>query len=151
VTSISSGPGLSEREAAALLVQFGANELPAARRSGLLRTALDVVREPMILMLLAAGGIYLLLGDLREAIVLLFSVLVVVAISLFQNQRTERALQALRDLSSPRALVIRDGTRRRIPGRGSCRATSSSSRKGTGSPPTRRSWSSRTSRWTSRS
>jgi len=117
VTSISSGPGLSEREAAALLVQFGANELPAARRSGVLRTALDVVREPMILMLLAAGGIYLLLGDLREAIVLLFSVLVVVAISLFQNQRTERALQALRDLSSPRALVIRDGTRRRIPGR----------------------------------
>ena len=41
----------------------------------------------------------------------------VITISLFQNRRTERALQALRDLSSPRALVIRDGARRRIPGR----------------------------------
>jgi P-type Ca2+ transporter type 2C len=117
VTSSAHGTGLSEREAAALLLQTGFNELPAARRSGLLRAALDVVREPMILMLLAAGGIYLLLGDRSEAIVLLFSVLVVIAISLFQNRRTERALQALRDLSSPRALVIRDGTRRRIPGR----------------------------------
>ena len=71
----------------------------------------------MILMLLAAGAIYLILGDRTEAIVLLSSVLVVITISLFQNRRTERALQALRDLSSPRALVIRDGARRRIPGR----------------------------------
>jgi P-type Ca2+ transporter type 2C len=71
----------------------------------------------MILMLLAAGAIYLILGDRNEAIVLLSSVLVVITISLFQNRRTERALQALRDLSSPRALVIRDGARRRIPGR----------------------------------
>ena len=68
-------------------------------------------------MLLAAGAIYLILGDRTEAIVLLSSVLVVITISLFQNRRTERALQALRDLSSPRALVIRDGARRRIPGR----------------------------------
>ena len=68
-------------------------------------------------MLLAAGAIYLILGDRNEAIVLLSSVLVVITISLFQNRRTERALQALRDLSSPRALVIRDGARRRIPGR----------------------------------
>ena len=68
-------------------------------------------------MLLAAGAIYLILGDRTEASVLLSSVLVVITISLFQNRRTERALQALRDLSSPRALVIRDGARRRIPGR----------------------------------
>jgi len=67
------------------------------------------VREPMILLLLAAGTIYLFLGDLREAIVLLSSVLVVIGISLYQNRRTERALAALRDLASPRALVIRGG------------------------------------------
>ncbi|MDQ5871242.1 MAG: cation-translocating P-type ATPase [Acidobacteriota bacterium] len=109
--------GLSADEAAARLAQVGYNELPSGGRRGIFRAALEVVREPMILLLLAAGGIYLLLGDLREALVLLFSVLVVIAISLFQNRRTERALQALRDLSSPRALVIRDGTRQRIPGR----------------------------------
>jgi P-type Ca2+ transporter type 2C len=78
---------------------------------------LEVVREPMILMLLAASSIYFLLGDRREAVVLLFSVVVVIAISIVQNRRTESALRALRDLSSPRALVIRDGERKRIPGR----------------------------------
>jgi Ca2+-transporting ATPase len=109
--------GLSERDAAALLGRFGFNELPSRERRSFARAAWEVVREPMILMLLAAGAIYLLLGDLREAIVLLSSVGVVIAISLFQNRRTERALQALRDLSSPRALVIREGTHRRIPGR----------------------------------
>jgi P-type Ca2+ transporter type 2C len=109
--------GLTEGDAAALLEQVGYNELPSAARPSIFRTALEVVREPMILMLLAAGAIYLLLGSRREAIVLLFSVLVVIAISVFQNRRTEHALQALRDLSSPRALVIRDGVRRRIPGR----------------------------------
>jgi Ca2+-transporting ATPase len=109
--------GLSEKDAAALLGRFGYNELPVSGRAGVLRAGLEVVREPMILMLLAAGGIYLILGDLREALVLLSSVGVVIVISLLQNRRTERALQALRDLSSPRALVIRDGVRRRIPGR----------------------------------
>ncbi len=109
--------GLSEKDAAALLDEVGYNELPSGKRRSIVRAAFDVVREPMILMLLAAGGIYLLLGDRREAVVLIFSVAVVIAISLYQNRRTEHALQALRDLSSPRALVIRDGARRRIPGR----------------------------------
>jgi magnesium-transporting ATPase (P-type) len=142
LTTISPGPdrlGLSERDAKALLGRFGYNELPVSGRASVLRAAVEVVREPMILMLLAAGGIYLLLGDLREALVLLSSVGVVIAISLFQNRRTERALQALRDLSSPRALVIRDGVRRRIPAiHPSCRnsrtISSSSSSGSSGSP-----------------
>jgi Ca2+-transporting ATPase len=71
----------------------------------------------MILLLFAAGGIYLLLGDTQEAVILLSSVILVVAISLYQEQKTEHALEALRDLSSPRALVIRDGQRKRILGR----------------------------------
>jgi Ca2+-transporting ATPase len=71
----------------------------------------------MLLLLLAAGGIYLVLGDLEEALTLLFFVVVVIGITLAQERKTERALAALRDLTSPRALVIRDGERRRIPGR----------------------------------
>jgi P-type Ca2+ transporter type 2C len=117
VTPGSNRLGISEREATALLEQFGYNEIPSGERRSFIRAAWEVVREPMILMLLAAGTIYLLLGNRREAIVLLFSVLVVITISLFQNRRTERALRALRDLSSPRALVIRGGERRRVPGR----------------------------------
>jgi len=95
----------------------GANEIPSARRRSWLWLARDVLREPMILLLVSCSAIYLALGDLREAIVLSLSVLVVVGITFFQNRKTERALEALRDLSSPRALVIRDGESRRIAGR----------------------------------
>jgi P-type Ca2+ transporter type 2C len=109
--------GLSEEVASARLRQEGYNELPSARRWSIFALAWDIVREPMILLLLAAATIYFLLGDLREAMVLLFSVFVVIGISLYQNRKTERALAALRELSSPRALVRRSGRRRRIPGR----------------------------------
>jgi Ca2+-transporting ATPase len=71
----------------------------------------------MILLLIACGTVYVMLGDLREASVLLASVFVVIGITLYQDQKSERALEALRDLSSPRALVIRDGRERRIAGR----------------------------------
>jgi Ca2+-transporting ATPase len=71
----------------------------------------------MFLLLIGAIGIYLVLGDVREALILAGSLLVVVAIAVYQQHRTERALEALRDLSSPRALVIRDGAEQRIAGR----------------------------------
>jgi Ca2+-transporting ATPase len=109
--------GLSEPDAAARLRSDGPNELPSTESRGLLVIAVDVVREPMILLLLACGAVYLVLGDVREASVLLASVFVVIGITLYQDQRTERALAALRDLSSPRALVIRDAVERRIAGR----------------------------------
>ena len=110
-------PGLSEEEARGRLASEGFNELPGRRRRGIGAIAIDVFREPMILLLLAASSVYFVLGDRREAVVLLGSIAVVVAISLFQNQKTERALDALRDLASPRALVIRESRPRRVPGR----------------------------------
>lgn len=109
--------GLSEVEAGARLRQDGFNELAAARPRNLAAIALDVVREPMFLLLLACGGIYLLLGDKGEAAMLLAFVFIIMAISFVQQRKSERALDALKNLSSPRALVIRDGQERRIPGR----------------------------------
>lgn len=109
--------GLSEAEASERLRRFGPNELPATRRRGAARLLGEVLREPMLLLLLACGAIYLTLGDLTEALVLLASVFVIIGISLYQSQRTEKALAALRDLSSPRALVRRDGRDTRIAGR----------------------------------
>ena len=109
--------GLTEAEAAARLRADGPNELPqAANRTGgaIVR---DVVTEPMIALLVAIGTVYLLLGEPREALVLLASIGIVIAIEVVQAGRTERALHALRELSSPRALVIRDGHQRRIAGR----------------------------------
>jgi Ca2+-transporting ATPase len=78
---------------------------------------LEVLREPMFLLLIMSGTIYLLLGDLEEAVALLAAVFLVIGITLYQEHKTERALEALRDLSSPRALVIRAGVARRIAGR----------------------------------
>ena len=109
--------GLSHQAAAARLARDGYNQLAATQPHSLLTIALNVLREPMFLLLIACGGIYLLLGDRNEALMLLGFVFVIIAISFFQTRKTERALDALRDLSSPRALVIRDGEQRRIPGR----------------------------------
>src|SRR5512146_738526 len=109
--------GLSDEEAAERLRTDGYNDLPTQRQRHLLEIALEVVREPMFLLLIGSGIIYLLLGDLEEALFLLAFVIVVMGITLYQTRKTERALEALRDLSSPRALVIRRGERKRIPGR----------------------------------
>ena len=109
--------GLSEREAAARLLQDGFNELPSAKRRGLLSLTGEVLREPMLLLLVCVGLIYLLLGDPQEAAALVLAIFVIVAISIYQQHKTERALEALKDLSSPRAMVIRDGARKRIAGR----------------------------------
>jgi Ca2+-transporting ATPase len=110
-------PGLSGDEARERLARDGPNELPSTGRRnawGLLR---DVVREPMFLLLVACGAIYLALGDRHEALMLLGFVAVVIAITYVQKRRSERALEALRDLSSHRALVMRDGQAVRIAGR----------------------------------
>ncbi len=109
--------GLSEAVAAERLKADGYNELPSSKRRSTLAIALEVVREPMFLLLVACGAIYLLLGDKEEALMLLGFVGVVMGITLYQERKTERALEALRDLSSPRASVVREGQQRRIPGR----------------------------------
>lgn len=109
--------GLSQAEARARLAAHGFNELPQARKRSVWRMAGDVVREPMLQLLLAAGLIYLLLGDRGEALMLMTFVALTIGISLHQERRTERVLEALRDLSSPRALVLREGQRCRIAGR----------------------------------
>src|SRR5512147_1252230 len=91
--------GLTQAEAEARLAAEGYNELPRGRRRSAVAIALEVVREPVFVLLLGAGMIYVLLGDLREAMVLLASVFVMAGITVFQEGKTERALEALRDMS----------------------------------------------------
>lgn len=109
--------GLSDADARARLKAEGFNELPAPDRRTPLRIAFEVLREPMLALLLAGGATYLLLGDLQEALILLAFAGMSVVITVVQEMRTERVLEALRDLTSPRALVIRNGRRLRIAGR----------------------------------
>jgi Ca2+-transporting ATPase len=109
--------GLTHDEAARRLAENGYNELPSAKPRNVLTIAISVAREPMFMLLVACGIIYLLLGSKQEALMLLGFVFVVMGITFVQERKTERALGALRDLSSPRALVIRGGKQERIPGR----------------------------------
>ncbi|MDE2307950.1 MAG: cation-translocating P-type ATPase [Xanthomonadaceae bacterium] len=109
--------GLDGEEAARRLAAQGPNLLPGSAPKSLLAIVAGVMAEPMFLMLLVAGGLYLALGDRAEAAFLLSFVFVVIGITLAQERKTQRALESLRELSAPRALVIRDGRELRIPGR----------------------------------
>ncbi len=148
---LSAQTGLTDVEVSARLERDGYNELPASKPRNLLAIAAEVVREPMFLLLVATGSLYLLLGDLTEGLLLLAFVLVVMGITLYQQRKTERALEALRDLSSPRALVIRNGGAAAHPGpRGGARRPRHAGGRGPRAgrrPPAGRG---RASRWTSR-
>ena len=109
--------GLSGAQAAQRLAEDGPNALPGGQSRSLLSIAVETLREPMFLMLLAAGTLYTVFGDLQEGLTLFGFVVVTVALTLYQEGKTERAIEALRDLTSPRALVIRDGQPQRIAGR----------------------------------
>ena len=108
--------GLTTAQAAQRLHDDGPNALPGDGQRKLAAILKETLQEPMFMLLLAAGSLYLVLGDLQEGLVLFGFVLVVLALTLYQEGKTERAMAALRDLTSPRALVLRDGQTQRIAG-----------------------------------
>lgn len=108
--------GLSSEEAARRLLRQGTNELRGSNARSFGHLAFDVLREPMFLLLLSCGILYWVLGDHQEALILLGFVFFIMGITITQDWKTERALSALRDLSSPRAVVVRDGVPKRIAG-----------------------------------
>ena len=109
--------GLSGADVALRLKQFGPNELPNPERRNLAHIVIGIVRQPMFVLLLGGGVIYLLLGERLDAIVLALFATLSVSISIVQESRSEKVLESLRSLASPRALVLRDGERRRIAAR----------------------------------
>jgi Ca2+-transporting ATPase len=109
--------GISQKEASEKLQTEGFNELPSSKPKSVFNIAIGVVKEPMFLLLVACGTLYLILGDIQEGLMLLSFVFVVMGIEFYQEKKTEKALDALKDLASPRALVIRDGETIRIPGK----------------------------------
>ena len=109
--------GLSAAEAALKLAADGPNELPGNAPASNLLLLRQVLTEPMFLMLLVAGSIYFALGDRTEALLLLGFVVLVIALTWLEQHKTQRTLESLRDLSAPRALVIRDQQTLRIAAR----------------------------------
>jgi Ca2+-transporting ATPase len=108
--------GLTTAQAAEKLASEGLNMLPSSKPKNFFSIALGVIKEPMFILLVACGSLYLVLGDLNEGIMLLCFVFVIMGIEFFQQKKTEKALDALKDMASPRALVIRDGVETRIAG-----------------------------------
>lgn len=109
--------GLLSSEAMARLKTEGYNELPTTGRRSALTIFLGVIKEPMFGLLVASVVVYMLIGELKESIILTFFALLSVSIAIIQEWRSEKVLDALRDLTAPRALVIRDGKPQRIAGR----------------------------------
>ncbi|MFH0739804.1 MAG: cation-translocating P-type ATPase [bacterium] len=109
--------GLSGEEAKKALLLDGYNELPSQKKQSWFFMLVRVLSEPMLLLLVGCGAVYLFMGEPRDALVLLFCVFVIIGITFYQSRKTEKTLDALKHLSSPRALVIRDGQQIRVPGR----------------------------------
>jgi Ca2+-transporting ATPase len=109
--------GLTKEQVAQKLAAEGYNELPSSKPKNVFQIAFGVVKEPMFLLLVACGTLYLILGDMNEGLMLLGFVFVIMGIEFYQEKKTEKALDALKDLASPRAMVIRDGETYRIAGR----------------------------------
>ena len=109
--------GLTEEQVKQKIATEGFNELPSSKPKSLIHIAVGVFKEPMFLLLVACGALYLFLGDVQEGLMLLGFVFVIMGIEFYQEKKTEKALDALKDLASPRALVIRNGVEKRIAGR----------------------------------
>ena len=106
--------GLSAAEVRVRLARDGANRLPAPPRPTVFSALLSVSGQPMVLLLFACTLLYAFLGDTLDAVVLGISIAGVAGISVYQELRAQRVLEALRDLASPRSTVIRDGALARI-------------------------------------
>jgi Ca2+-transporting ATPase len=109
--------GLSSSEAEKQLKTFGYNQLPASKPKNNWKLILDVMQEPMFLLLIGCSVLYIILGDYREGIILFSSISLIIFITFYQHRKTEKALESLRKLSSPKALVMRDGVAVDVPSR----------------------------------
>ena len=107
--------GLSSQEAASRLKNYGANSLPHQQALGVFDIIQRTLREPMFMLLLVAAALYLFVGDLGEGLFMVFGALATISLVVFQEFRTERALQALREIAEPVSTCLRDGLQQRVP------------------------------------
>jgi len=108
--------GLTTKVAAEKLRTEGNNSLPSSKPRNFFNIALGVIKEPMFILLVACGTLYMVMGEMQEGLMLMGFVFVIMGIEFFQEKKTEKALSALKEMASPRALVIRDGVETRIAG-----------------------------------
>lgn len=101
--------GLTSEQAEKLQEKYGKNELVKKKKENFFHKILHVISEPMFLLLLVAAVIYFVLGEPRDGIIMLVFVVGIISIDVVQEWKTDKTLNALKDLSAPRIKVIRDG------------------------------------------
>jgi Ca2+-transporting ATPase len=109
--------GLTSDEVRKKQAKEGWNELQETDKKNIWKIIIEVIREPMFILLIACGTLYMIIGDYLEGIMMLAMIIIIIGITIFQHRKTEKALEALKMLASPRALVIRNGEEIRISGR----------------------------------
>jgi len=109
--------GLTKSQVTQLQAEYGLNELKASDKKTTLNLLLRILAEPTFTLLFLAGIIYSIIGKIEDALILICFIFISVGITLFQERKSENAIDALRELSSPRAIVIRDGITKRIAGK----------------------------------
>ena len=109
------GAGLSSGEAAARLVRYGANAVAPSHGTPWWRRVVLQLRDPLVLVLLAAGVLTTATGDLTDAAVILLVVVVNTSVGVAQEVRADHAVAALRELTAPVTRVVRDGQQRQLP------------------------------------
>jgi len=106
--------GLTSEQAKKLQEQFGKNELATVKKQSFISKVIHIVLEPMFLLLIVASIIYFILGEPRDGVIMLIFVIGIISIEIIQEWKTDKTLNALKDLSAPHVIVIRDGKEQTI-------------------------------------
>lgn len=101
--------GISSEEAKQLQEKYGRNELTTGKKESFLKKLVHILSEPMFLLLFVAAVIYFILGEARDGAVMLIFVIGIISIDVVQEWKTDKTLNALKDLSAPKITVLRDG------------------------------------------
>lgn len=105
---------LKEEEVASLQLRYGKNVFATERKSSLLRSVVDIAKEPMFIMLTVACLLYFLLGEPQEGALMFAAMIFVAAISLYQEVKSSHALEALKKYTEPKVIVVRSGKEKMI-------------------------------------
>jgi Ca2+-transporting ATPase len=101
--------GLLPQDIPLLQRQYGKNRVHLGAGHRMLRILIDIIREPMFILLVIACSLYFILGEIGEGVLMAIAIVIVTAISLYQEAKSSRALEALKQLTEPLVMVIRNG------------------------------------------